>query len=353
MKISPYLFSSFITFSMMIAVFSKCSADTLERAAIAAHQDQLQNLIIYCDESRSYDVNPAWAAQEATNFRQPRIDLNRTETASLKFMFLSGNAYYDRETDARTLSYWATKGLPAIASQIQTITSTGRIEELTQQRLANGKRPRFGGLRQLSEFSPEITIDIAMGLRLLGGRQWLTKDDLTSMQEIQSADSRFVVLRALDGGGHVHELRYDKQLLYALVYYRCTNTQGTSLEIANSDFHQYGSVFVPDKIVRTSNIMDSKGQVRHPLVFTFNVKDASINDPSNTPDLYSIAWPAHLQLFDSRTNDRIEVGPTTRPFSDEDIREQLAEKRVRKLMLEKMAADRIQRVLENQPTTRP
>jgi hypothetical protein len=353
MTISPRLSSLFIAFSMLIGAFSNCSADTLERAAIAAHQDQLQNLNIYCDESRAYDVDPAWAAQEAPNFRQPRIDLKRTETSGLKFMFLSGNAYYDRETDAKTLSYWAAKGLPAIARQIQTITSTGRIEELTQQRLANGKRPSFGGLRQLSEFSPEITIDIAMGLRLLGGRQWLTKDDLNSMQEIQPADSRFVVLRVLDGGGHVHELRYDKQLLYALVYYRCTNSHGASVEIVNSDFHQYGSVFVPRKIVRTSNTMDSKGQIRHPLVFTFTVKNASINDPRNTPDLYSIEWPAHLQLFDARTNDRIEVGATTRPFSDEDIRKQLAEKRVRQLMLEKMTTERIQRVLEEQPTTRP
>ncbi len=353
MKISPHLSGCFVACAILIGKISNCSADTLERAAIAAHQDELQNLMMYCDESRSYDVNPAWAAQEPPNFRQPKVDLKRVETSSLRFMFLSGSACYDRETDAKTLSYWAAKGLPAIARQIQTITSTGRIEELTQQRLANGKRPSFGGLRQLSEFSPEVTIDVAMGLRFLGGRQWVTKDDLNSMQEIQAADSRFVILHSLDGGGHVHELRYDKQLLYALIYYRCSNSQGASVEIVNSDFRRYGNVFLPGKIVRTSNIVDSGGKIHHPLIFTFTVKDASVNDPKNTPDLYSIAWPAHLQLFDARTNDRIEVGPSTRPFTDEDIRQQLAENRVRKLMLEGMAADRIQRILSNQPTTRP
>ena len=251
------------------------------------------------------------------------------------------------------MNYWAAKGLPTIAAQIQTISRTGRIEELTTQRLANGKRANFGGVRQLSEFSPDVTIDIAMGLRLLGGRQWLSKDDLNAMQEIQQTDPSLVILHSLDGGGHVHELRFDRRLLYALVYYRCTNSHGAYLEITNSDFRRQGNVFFPGKIVRNSSVIGSSGQVRHPLVFTMTVKNASVNDAENTPSRYAIAWPASLQLFDARTSDRIDVGATTRPMSDDDIRQQLASERVRQRLLEKMASQRIEQALESQPTTRP
>jgi hypothetical protein len=338
---------------VMIGAACKCPGDALDHAALAAHQDQLQNIVMECEETRAYDFDPAAAAKVPPHFRQPQVDLKRTEAFNLSFSFLNGNAYYDRETDARTLNYWAAKGLPAIAKQQESISATGRIEELTTQHLANGKRPSFGGVRQLSEFSPDDTIDVAMGLRLLGGRQWLTKDDLGAMEEIQQPDSAVVILRTTDGGGDIHELRFDKRLLFALVYYRCTNPHGAYVEITDSDFGRQGNVFIPGKIVRNSNRMDSNGQVRHPLVFTIIVKHASIGDTTNTPSRYSIAWPAHLQLFDARTNDRIQVGPTTRPLSDDDIRQQLAEKRTRDLMLEDLARQRIRSALDGARTTQP
>jgi hypothetical protein len=173
------------------------------------------------------------------------------------------------------------------------------------------------------------------------------------MEEIQQPDPTVVILHTSDGGGDVHELRFDKRLLFALVYYRCTNRHGAFAEITDSDFHRQGNVFIPGKIVRNSNIVDSNGQIRHPLVFTIIVNHASIGDPRNTPSRYSIAWPAHLQLFDARTNDRIEVGPTTRPLSDDDIRQQLAEKRIRESMLEDLARQRIRNALDGAPTTQP
>ncbi len=257
----------------------------------------------------------------------------------------------DRTTTANTLNYWTAKGLPAIARQIQIISTTGRTEELTTQLLANGKRISFGGLRQLNGFSPDDTIDIALGLRLLGGRQWLNGDDLNAMEEVPQNDPTIVILHTQEGG-HFHEMRFDKRLLYAMVYYRCTGTRGSYVEIKNADFHRYGNVFVPGKIIRTSNVVDSKGETRHPMTFTLTVTKVSLNDLNNTSARYVIAWPAQLKLFDARTKDYIEVGPTTRPLSDDDIRQQLAERRIREVMLESLAAQRIQRALNGEPTTR-
>jgi hypothetical protein len=350
---SKHFYATVVTTIVAMGIVGQCFGDALERAAIGAHQDQLQNLVMKCQETRTYDIDPAVASQENSHFPKQQFDLRRAETFSLKFAFLNGNVCYDRETDAITLAYWAAKGLPAIVRQIQSISATGRVEELTTQRLTNGSRPSFGGFRQLGVFSPDITIDIAMGLRLLGGHQWISNADLAAMEEDPQSDPTIIVLHASDGTGHVHELRFDKRLLFALVYYRCSNSSGASVEITNSNFHRYGNVFIPGRIMRRSNLVDSKGQVRHPLEFALTVKDASVNDPENTLTHYSIAWPANLHLFDARTNDSIEVGPTARTLSDNDIYHQLAERNTRELMLEGIARQRIRQALDSLPTTRP
>jgi hypothetical protein len=337
----------------LTAVADKCRGDALERAAIAAHLDQLQNIAIECSEVRDYNIDPAILQSIPFRFRQVPIDLKRSEASVLLFSFLNGNALYDRKTDLGTLIYWAAKGLPAIARQTTSISATGRTEELTTQRFVNGDLRSFGRLRQLGAFSPDDTIDVALGLRLLGGRQWLTKDDLGAMDEIQQPDSEIVILHVSDGSGDVHELRFDKRLLFALTYYRCTNPTGAYAEIINSDFKRQGNVFIPAKIIRSSNILDPNRQVRHPIVFTITVERALVGDPNNTTSNYSLSWPAHLQLFDARTNDRIEVGPTTRPLTDDDIRQQLEEKQRQDAALDALATQRISHALNGLPATRP
>jgi hypothetical protein len=353
MAIASYLPKVAVIAFLGCANVAKCLATEIDYWGIAAHQDQLQNLIVDCRETRKHNTDAVTAAHDPFYAEHPQIDLSRSESFDVKFAFLNGNARYDRETDPETVKYWVTRGLPAIASQIQSITAGGRIEELTTQQLINGKRPSFGGFRQLSQFSPDDTIDVALGLRLLGARQWLSKDDLNAMREIPQPDQGIIDLQATDGTGHTHELRFDRSLLFALIYYRCSNSHGASVEIANSDFHRYDNVFIPGTIVRTSNLPDSSGQIHHPLVYTIIVKNASINDAQNTESRYVITWPANLRLFDARTNDPVEVGPVARSLSDDDIHQQLAEKRVRDLMLWNRAEARIQQALSDQPTTRP
>jgi hypothetical protein len=353
MKASNREFEWIAALTLLLGMFNVSFADTVDRDAIAAHQDQLQSIHIECEEVRIYDIDPTVAAKEPPNFRHVLIDSKRTEVSALTFDFLNGRAFYDRKTEQMTLAYWASKGLPAIKRQIQTISDTGRIEELTTQILANGKEKSFGGVRQLSDFAPDDTIDIALGLRLLAGRQWLTSQDLSTMTEVQQNDPGMVILRALDGTGHVHEMHFEKSCLYAMSYYRCTGSRGSFVTITNSDFHRYGNVFIPGKILRTSNVVDLKGQMTHPITFTMTVTRVLLNDHSNPPALYNISWPAEMKLFDDRTKDYVEVGPTTRPISDDDIREQLAERRTHNKMLDTLAAEVIQKALKGEPTTRP
>jgi hypothetical protein len=331
---------------------SRCVADQVERIAIAAHQDEIQNLIVRCEETRHYNIDPA-VANRTPLAAHPQFDLVRTEMSNLTFSFLNGNARYDRMTDQATLKYWVSKQLPAIVNQIETISADGRVEQLTTQQLVNGKRLSFGGFKQLDRFSPDDAIDIALGLRLLGARQWLTKQELNAMQEVPQPDQSIVDLQAQDGNGHIHELRFDRRFLYALVYYRCSSANGASVEIKNSDFHEYGNVFIPGKIVRTSNLRSTNGEIHHPLVFSYVVTGASVNDENNNASRYVITFPANLLLFDARTNDQIKVGPIARTFSDDDIHRQIAENQARQAMFEQLAERRINQALTAPPSTQP
>lgn len=116
----------FIVAGLLIASCRQCFGQDVERAAIDAHQDQLQNLILDCQETRHHDIDRA-AASSGSAAAYPQIDLVRSEMSSVRFSFLNGNARYDRVTDSTTLKYWASKGLPAIASQMQSISSSGRV----------------------------------------------------------------------------------------------------------------------------------------------------------------------------------------------------------------------------------
>jgi hypothetical protein len=352
MTLARRISAAFTAFLCVLAFAVRSGAEPIQRAAIAAHQDEMQNLVIECQEIRKYDVDAATIDQ---NFRaeHTQFDLVRSETANLTFSFLNGNARYDRRSDEATLKYWAAKKLPAIISQTLSVSASGRVEELTTQQLTNGKKPSFGGFRQLDQFSPEDTIDIALGLRLLGDRRWLTKEDLNAMQEVQQPDSSIVDLIAQDAGGHTHELRFDRRFLFALVYYRCSNAHGASVEITNTDFRTYGNVFIPGKITRVSNIPRAGGQISHPLIFTYVVKTAAVNDVRNTASRYVIRFPSHLLLFDARTNDEVEVGPIARSFTDDDIHRQIVERQLRQEMYEGLAKRRIEQALSSQPATQP
>lgn len=339
-------------FVLVWSVATRCVADQVERIAIAAHQDEIQNLIVQCEETRHYDTDPA-VADQVSLMAHSQFDLVRSESSNLTFSFLNGNARYDRTTAQATLNYWMSKKLPAIVSQIETISASGREEQLTTQQLVNGKRLSVGGFKQLDRFPPDDAIDIALGLRLLGAHQWLTKEELNAMQEVPQSDQSIVNLRDHDGNGHIHELRFDRRLLYALVYYRCSSANGASVEITNSDFHQCGNIFLPGDIIRVSNIPNTAGQIKHPLVFSYEVTGASVNDVDNIASRYVITFPANLLLFDARTNDQIKVGPIARTFSDDDIHRQIAENQARQAMFEQLAERRINQVIAASPSTQP
>ena len=127
MKASTFVTILIVSYAIAISISYTAFGNAVDRAAVAAHQDQLQNLEIGCKEIRSYDIDPEGAAKAPLNFRQAPIDLKRTEISDLNFRSLNGNACYDRETDGTTLRYWAAKGLPAIARQTLMMSSTGRI----------------------------------------------------------------------------------------------------------------------------------------------------------------------------------------------------------------------------------
>jgi hypothetical protein len=168
-------------------------------------------------------------------------------------------------------------------------------------------------------FPEEWTVDIALGLRLLHSDKWLTADDLRAANEQQTNDGLYEL--KIDGSRVAHVLRFDPKNRFALVYYKY-NVPGTGFEeIENSDWTYVKDVCLPRHIVRHSTVTFPDGVVRTPFTFTVMVAAFRLNDTADAPDKLMVMWPANIDVLDTRTNQHLATGPTTRVLTEDDIRE--------------------------------
>ncbi|HUB27570.1 MAG TPA: hypothetical protein VL992_19245 [Tepidisphaeraceae bacterium] len=340
----------FATLSLLLAA-APGFGDSLSRAAIEARLDALQNMQADYQYRIDHDEDPALPTPPSAR----RIDRQRTELGRASFSFLSGLARMDTITDPATLAYYKDRfGMNVVARELLIVGRDGRVDSINQQATGpNGKLQSNGGISNFRRFREEWTLDLALGLRLYRDSRWLTAHAIESAREISSADPNIVALRITNLGepNTIHDLQFDKRLLDALVYYRCTFGPGTDSyeEITNSNFVRQGNVFLPMHIVRRGRYIDTSGNPRHPLTYTLTIKSYHLGDASNNLAAYQMAWPANHKIYDSRVKQVIDVGPTTRPLTDDDIRAQLAQNEQTRQDLLDTAQQRINEVLGTQP----
>jgi hypothetical protein len=329
--------------------------DDLARAAIKARLDALRNLQADLHYRIDHDEDPALPLPPSAL----RLDRRRTDLGRASFSLLDGLARMETITDPATLAYYKnTYGMNIVARELLILWRDGRVDSINQQATGpNGALQTNGGISSFRRFREEWTLDMALGLRLYRDSHWLSPQAIDSAQEIPAGDANIVTLRITNLGEQntIHDLRFDKRLLYALVYYRCTFGPGTDSyeEITNSDFQRQGNVFLPMHIVRRGRYIDTTGNPRHPLTYTLTVQRYRLGDPANLPASYQMAWPAGHKIYDSRLKQVIDVGPTTRPLTDDDIRAQLAQKEASQQDLLARARQRLDQVLATQPSNVP
>lgn len=189
-------------------------ADDLAIAAIEARIDQLKNITAEYDLRVDHDFDPGL---EAPTDADKDLEDKFTESSNCRFSFLNGGARFESYATSKTIDYWKSRGLPLIREQIQTRSATARCEELSEQLEAPGPPSYVGSIAGESQFPEDWTVDLALGLRIYREQRWLDRQDIEGAVRVKCEDSNIVVLQipGKDAVGFVHELRFDKRLMYA------------------------------------------------------------------------------------------------------------------------------------------
>jgi hypothetical protein len=328
-------------------------AQDVDTLAIKGRLLALQNVSLTYTAHTDNDFDPALARAVAkARPSDPHAAAKATTIEDQSFTFSGSVARLERWLSPESAHNLTTERLPHVAHEIQVISSSGRIEDLSYTVTASGKKFTNGSIGEVDLMPEDWTADIALGLRLYRSKSWLTPEELDSAKKEPSQVDGMVDLEVRNADGMTHLLRFDPKHLYALVYYRCTLKPGTFEEISNSDLVQIKNVWVPQRIVRRDEYIDSSGKPRDPFTWTLTVKSYAIDAAENTADGLAMKWPGKQQIYDYRAKQAIPVGPTTRPLSDDDISQYLNDRDAKRQQLEQQASERINRVLST-PATAP
>jgi hypothetical protein len=328
---------------MSLAAVSVTSAQ--ERTALTpvlSRYEQLQNWTATLAVHTETDTDPAvYFNSSADEVREMQAKglLNLVEDRLLVFRFLNGSCNVHSEIDDK----WRARAFGGTFLEVP-IEDRTFLPGRTEQSVLVELRDRRGGVIKASDRFPDSwTIDIALGLRLIGPQQWLSEDDFRGAK-IVSQDQDALVLR-FEAAERTHELRFERRFGYALTQYRVTTPQAahpSSQEIVCSDFRRIEGVYIPFKMVRAVSYVDSQKKERHPYVWTTIVRDFVLNDPQNTPENMLLVWDAGMMPLDTRVDVNIRVGPTSRPLTDAEIAAQVGNAQDRKADLEQRAKERIE-----------
>ena len=316
---------------IILLVFSTISrtafAQDLARAAIEARLDHLQNIAVSYNMRVDCNFDPKLTIPVQTF---PGYQSKFTLDSSCIFNFLDGGARQETRPSQATKAYWTLQKLPVVEKYIETRSLSGRDEQLSENLHPPAPPEYVGGIAEGIDISNDWTVDLALGLRLGREQHFLKKEDIEAAHEMPSTDPNIVVLQ-IDGNdavGTVHEMHFDKRLFYALVYSRDTNSSSRSYsEIVNSGFHTIDGVALPYKIVRQTHYVDRSNKPRVPFAWSVDILNYVLNDPKNVAANFLITWPADIRIFDDRIGAELRIGKTARVLSDDDIRQQIKDRR--------------------------
>jgi hypothetical protein len=315
---------TFTYFTFLFSSIAPAQTNDLSRNAIIARLEGLKDFTVVYHLQTDIDVDPATESgnrEMGLSESEPK----RTESMDCTFSFFHENIRLSKERGADFINSFTKRKMSYPKSTTNVVTPDWREEALSEEDRGRKFFRMGGSVGIVKSCSEDWLVDLGLGIRLYRTREWLTPDDLQKATESVSDAPQIVILRIQGDNNMIHELHFDKNLMYALVYYKVLYPDGAFEEITSSDFHRNGNMFLPNKIVRANQYLDSEGKVRHPFTRTVTIQNYIIDDPENVPERFRIIWPAKLQIFDQRINQPVNVGPTSRPMTDEDIQKTLAE----------------------------
>jgi hypothetical protein len=329
-------------------------ADEVATIALQSRLEALQNLAATFDVRTDYDMDPHTLDRLPPFYRRQALELplHRSETGTAAFSFFKGDARLEYWSSEQTTQDYINAGVPCFTRLIETM-SPSRSERWAEQQTPQLRQVSNGTISARGDFPEDWTLDVALGLRLLHSSEWMSNEALSAAKPIESGNPQLYVVQLPGVNGRVHRLTFDPRLRYALVSVRTTFIDGSFQEINNSNFKQYGQLYLPLQVVRTTQYIDSQGKMRHPFVRTLTIQKYVVGDPNNCESMCFITWPKNTEVLDARINEPIQVGDSDRVLTDDAIRAQLTERAQKEQQLEQQAKDRLGNLETSAPSTEP
>lgn len=238
----------------------------------------------------------------------------RTELFRGSFYYSDGRARYDLEAIGNA----APKGPPVILKWTM-IRTPERSESAVQW---SGQKGLIGIIADSAEIQPWHTLDLALGLRLYGKQEWITKDDWRGA-ELRDSPPEKIMLRLKGKGKVLHSMTFTRELGWALenVQMEFPDPE-VKEEIKCSDFRIIGDMRLPFKVERQNTYRDSTGQMRHPITHVITVGSYEVADAERAREWFALRWPKGSAVLDQRTAFQMDLEESV-VLSDEEIARRL------------------------------
>jgi hypothetical protein len=228
--------------------------------------------------------------------------------------YLDGSLRYERSLTASTLAKARAERWPLDAQLIVTGTRE-RSEELVRK---IGDDRVVGLIDNRIDLPSDVTLDVAMGLRLYNDPDWLNAGSFDAMV-LKSTTATSSTVTLVTANGLLHEWVLDRANGYVPVQY-CVFSKDRELEhVDYTNFKHIGDILVPFQYTRKLLSYDENGVQGTRDTATVTISTFQIRDPKNISGRFVMTWPVGSSILDHRTNLRLMVRSRPRVLTDADI----------------------------------
>jgi hypothetical protein len=202
----------------------------------------------------------------------------------------------------------------------------------------------MGDISQSGSFDVPGTLDLSLGLRIYGHREWLDSGDVSKLPVEKTTDGCRVRYQDTE---HSDEWDYVNAPRFHLASYTVRFGKYRMYQYVGGDFRVVGSVLLPFKVRMVYSQFEENGKPHVDETDELAVRSYSLGQQGNTVSKYQIFWPVGSRVEDLRIHRQLLVQSTTRPLDDKSIFSMLQERETMEHQAEADAQRRIDQALRS------
>ena len=175
-----------------------------------------------------------------------------------------------------------------------------------------------GLIANAPEFDKMTLIDVAIFIRVLRSRHFLSREEIVNANVVAEADAECVIEFSPRNSKQVHQIRFlPESGMQISGYVGMSPNRQTFLRLINKDFRLVNGFSLPNRI--ECELFRPDGSVREKRVI--DVSRIAVGEGPLDDRLFEIEWPLNSVVHDDRTKATVRVASKPQVLSDEVLRE--------------------------------